>query len=304
MATTDGILSQRMQGKYCLITGATNGIGRETAIGLARMGAELIILGRDRRRIDDTIAEIRNTTGSTAASSLVADLSSLDQIRRAADEYRSRFGRLDVLVNNAGVLRMRRELTADGYEAMFAVNHLAHFLLTALLLDTMRSSAPARIVNVASAAHAGASIDFDDLPGDARFNGYRRYGASKLANIMFTYELARRLEGTGITTNALHPGFVGSGFGSGNPGVIGRSTRALLLAIRPFARSPREGARTSIYLASAPELADVSGRYFVDCAEAESSTESYDVAAQQRLWALSEQLCGLASKAESAERPR
>ncbi len=197
-----------------------------------------------------------------------------------------------MLVNNAGAWRTRRELTEDGFEAMFAVNHLSYFLLTALLLDTLKASAPARIINVASDAHRGKSIDFDDLQCERRFASYRRYGESKLANIMFTYELARRIEGTGVTANCLHPGFVGSGFGAGNPGMLGRAMGVLLLAARPFARSPEKGARTSIYLASAPELSDVSGRYFADCAESQSSPESHDAEAQRTLWEISERLCG------------
>jgi NAD(P)-dependent dehydrogenase (short-subunit alcohol dehydrogenase family) len=220
---------------------------------------------------------------------MLADLSSQEQIRRLADDFKAAYPRLDVLINNAGVFRSERITTADGIEMTFAVNHLAYFLLTNLLLDVLKASAPSRIVNVSSGAQSNGTIDFDDLQGEKGYKGTKAYSQSKLANVLFTYELARRLEGTGVTANCLHPGAVRTNFGSGSSGVFGFMVRAL----RPFIISPEKGAETSIYLASSPEVEGVSGRYFVKKAEARSSDVSYDERLARRLWKVSAELTNL-----------
>ena len=197
-----------MEGKVCLVTGATAGIGLVTALELARQGARVIGVGRSPERCAEAARQIREQTGTSAVEFLVADLSSQAEVRRLADQVKAATGRLDVLVNNAGLIRLEREVTVDGLEMTFALNHLAYFLLTNLLLDTLKASTPARIVSVASAAHQGCKINFDDLQGETKYSPWRAYQQSKLANILFTRELARRLEGTGVTANALHPGYV------------------------------------------------------------------------------------------------
>jgi NAD(P)-dependent dehydrogenase (short-subunit alcohol dehydrogenase family) len=281
-----------MAGKTCLITGATGGIGEVTARELARSGARVIIVGRSPERCAATLGRIRGQTGATAVESLVADLSSQDQVRRLADEVRERCDRLDVLVNNAGGMFLDRRETVDGIELTLALNHLSYFLLTNRLLPLLKASAPSRIVNVASDAHKGCSIDFDDIQGRRRYTGWRAYKQSKLANILFTYELARRLEGTGVTANTLHPGFVRTNFFKDFTGWVGFITKlgASLVAI-----GPEEGARTSVYLASSPDVDGVSGQYFVRSRPVRSSPQSHDRAAAERLWRLSEELTGQAA---------
>jgi NAD(P)-dependent dehydrogenase (short-subunit alcohol dehydrogenase family) len=221
--------------------------------------------------------------------SLLADLSVQEQVRRLADQFRQRHARLDVLINNAGAIWFQRHLTADGLEMTFTVNHLAYFLLTHLLLDVLRASAPARIVNVSSAAHRGASLRFDDLMGEKRYRGWRAYSQSKLANLLFTYELARRLAGTGVTVNAVHPGLVATGFASAN----GWRGRLFQRAARWFGLTPEQGARTVVYLASSPDVAGVSGGYFVRNRQVVSSAASRDEEAARRLWQVSLELTGL-----------
>src|SRR5258707_9803495 len=201
-----------MQGKICLITGATNGIGKETALGLARLGATVIVVGRSRDLGAATVAEIKQKSGNSNVESMTADLSSMAEVRRLAKEFKAKYNALHVLVNNAGAIFLSRQLSPDGYEMTFALNHLSYFLLTNLLLDLIKASAPARIVNVSSDSHERAHINFDDLQSTKGYTGIGAYGQSKLANIMFTYELARRLSETGVTVNAVHPGFVRSRF--------------------------------------------------------------------------------------------
>ena len=275
--------------KVCLITGATSGIGKATAMGLANMGASVVIVGRDRGRGEAALTEIKERSGNSSVDLMLADLSSQEQIRRLADDFKAAYPRLDVLINNAGVFRSERITTADGIEMTFAVNHLAYFLLTNLLLDVLKASAPSRIVNVSSGAQSNGTIDFDDLQGEKGYKGTKAYSQSKLANVLFTYELARRLEGTGVTANCLHPGAVRTNFGSGSSGVFGFMVRAL----RPLMISPEKGAETSIYLASSPEVEGVSGRYFVKKAEARSSDVSYDERLARRLWKVSAELTNL-----------
>lgn len=277
-----------MQGKTCLVTGATAGIGKETALALARMGARVIIVGRNSGKTAAVAAEIQAQTGNSQVEFLLADLSVQADVRRLAEAVKSRCTRLDVLVNNAGGIFPKRELTRDGYEMTFAFNHLGYFLLTSLLLDLLRQSAPARVVSVSSGAHVPARINFQDLMSERRYTPMRAYGQSKLANILFTYELARRLEGTGVTATCLHPGVVATNFGNASP-LIGWFYRLF----GRFMLTAAEGADTAVYLASAPEVEGVTGKYFVKRKEARSNAESYKLDVARRLWQVSEELTGL-----------
>lgn len=279
-----------MQNKVCLVTGATNGIGKVTALELAKRGATVIVVGRNPEKTEMVVNEIRAQSGSDNVKKALADLSSLADVRALAEEFRNKYSRLDVLVNNAGGYFNTRQLSADGYEMTFALNHLSYFLLTVSLLDMLKASAPARIVNVASDAHRSGRIDFNNLQAEKNFNGFAVYGRSKLANILFTYELAKRLHGTNVTANALHPGFVATGFGSNNGALI---RIGVAIMTRLMGISPEEGAKTTLHLASSPEVEGVSGKYFDKCKAVSSSTASYEVAARERLWEISEQLCGL-----------
>jgi retinol dehydrogenase-12 len=276
-------MPQNMQGKICLATGATSGIGKDTALGLARLGAQVVIVGRDAERTRSVAASIGRDAGTDPLAFLLADLSSQAEVRKLAREFKDRYARLDVLVNNAGGIFTRRELTVDGIERTWALNHLSYVLLTQELLDLLRASAPARIINVASAMHAHATIDFRNLQGENGYRGMRAYSQSKLANVCFTYALARRLEGARVTANTLHPGAVASGFGHNTPGLF----KLLVTLARPFLFTAAQGAATSIYLASSPDVEGISGKYFVKCKPAPSSGISHDEALQERLWASS-----------------
>jgi retinol dehydrogenase-14 len=278
-----------MAGKTVLITGASGGIGRATALGLARMGAHLAITGRDRGRTEGAAREIR-MAGGRQVEVFVGDLSSRSEVRLLADEARRNLPRIDVLINNVGGFWNTRHVTADGLEHTFALNHLAPFLLTNLLLDHLRQSASARVVTVSSNAQALGEIDFDDLQSERSYSGGRAYHQSKLANVLFTYELARRLHGTSVTANVLHPGVVNTSFGAEDPRSIQRS---LIPFLRPFMRSPARGAATSIYLASAPALEGVTGLFFANRKPKRSSKRSYDEATATRLWHVSADLVGL-----------
>lgn len=278
-----------MAGKSVLVTGGTNGIGKATALGLAAMGARVAITGRDRERTENAAGEIR-AAGGGQVDVFVADLSAQSEVRRLADEVLQRLPRLDVLVNNVGGYWNTRHVTADGLERTFALNHLAPFLLTNLLLDRLQQSAPARVVTVSSNAHSLGQIDFDDLQGERSYSGARAYNQSKLANVLFSYELARRLRGTSVTANALHPGAVSTSFGAEDPATI---QRLLVPFVRPFMKSPARGATTPIHLASAPELQDMTGRYFANSKPKRSSKGSYDAADAARLWQVSAVLVGL-----------
>ena len=278
-----------LAGRKVLVTGATGGIGRATAMGLATMGANLAITGRDRTRTEGAAREIR-AVSSGQVDLFVADLSSRSEVRRLADEVLQTYPRIDVLVNNVGGYWNTRHVTADGLERTFALNHLAPFLLTNLLLDRLKQGAPARVVTVASNAHATGQIDFDDLQGERSYSGSRAYNQSKLANILFTYELARRLQASAVTANALHPGVVSTSFGSEDPGGV---QRLFVPFMRPFMKAPSQGAATSIHLASAPDLEQVTGRYFANSKPKRSSKRSYDEAAAARLWQTSADLVGL-----------
>jgi NAD(P)-dependent dehydrogenase (short-subunit alcohol dehydrogenase family) len=277
-----------MQDKTILVTGANQGIGKATASALARRGARVTIVSRSPDKGRAAAAEIDAAAASTGRVELiVADLSSQAEVRRVAAEFRSQHAKLDVLVNNAGVFVPERHQTVDGLEETFAVNHLAYFLLTLELIDLLKSSAPSRIVNVSSDAHRHAKMHWDDLQfAEHRYSGWRAYGQSKLANVLFTYELARRLEGSRVTANAVHPGVVASGFGR-----TYRGPMALLYAIAgPFMLTPEQGAKTSVHVVSSPDLEHVSGKYFSRRRAVESSALSYCEASQSKLWALSEEM--------------
>jgi len=276
-----------IQGKICLITGGTNGIGRATARALARMGATVVIVGRNAQKTSQVVTEIRAASGNKNVDSLLADLSSQQEIRRLADEFKSKYTHLHVLLNNAGGTFLTRQISVDGIEMTFALNHLAYFLLTNLLLETMKASAPARIINVSSDAHSRGKIDFDNLQGERSYSSFGPYGSSKLANILFTTELARRLEGTGVTVNALHPGLTSTGFGKNNPGFL---MKIMGTVIPLIARSPEKGAETSIYLASSPEVHNITGKYFVDCNVTQPAPQAADTAVARRLWDVSAKL--------------
>ncbi len=284
--------SDKMNGKICMVTGATDGIGKETARALLQIGAHVVAVGRNPQKIEKTTQELKQKTGNDRLEFLQTDFANQDQIRQLATQFQAKYDRLDVLINNAGTVTMSRQETQAGLEVMFAVNHLGYFLLTMLLLDTLKTSAPSRIVNVASDAHEGVTLNFDDLQSEQDFSGMKVYGRSKLGNIYFTYELARQLEGTGVTVNALHPGFVATNLGADNIPVIGGLLKKI---INLSARNVSKGAETSIYLATSPEVEGVSGKYFVDCQQVQSSPVSYDETAAQQLWAISADMVGLAA---------
>jgi NAD(P)-dependent dehydrogenase (short-subunit alcohol dehydrogenase family) len=278
-----------MTGKTILITGGTGGIGRAAAIALASMGARVGITGRDRARAEQAAAAIGRESGGPALDVFVADMSSQAEVKRLAGEVLSRYPRLDVLLNNVGGFWAHRHVTADGLEHTFALNHLGPFLLTNLLLERLIASAPARVVTVSSGAQAMGKIDFDDLMGERKYSGQRAYNQSKLANVMFTYELARRMEGTGVTATALHPGVTRTAFSAEDPAL-----GPLVAILRPFMKSPARGAETPVYLASSPEVDGVSGQYFANRKARKSHTSSYDSATTTRLWQVSADLVGLA----------
>jgi NAD(P)-dependent dehydrogenase (short-subunit alcohol dehydrogenase family) len=278
-----------MKGKTCLITGATGGIGFETAARLGALGARLVLVGRSRDKGEAALARLRERVPGVAAEMHYADLSRPDEILRLADALLGAAARIDVLLNNAGALFARRETTPDGLERTFALNHMGYFRLTALLRERLIASAPVRIVNVASEAHRGARLDFEDLQCSRGYSGWRAYQRSKLANILFTRELAQRLRGTGVTANCLHPGFVATGFGDNNGGLwrIGIAIGKLVAAI-PVER----GAETPVYVASSPELDDVTGEYFDKCRERVPEGPAQDDGTAARLWDESEKLAG------------
>jgi NAD(P)-dependent dehydrogenase (short-subunit alcohol dehydrogenase family) len=258
-----------MKDKIVLITGSTDGIGKQTAVDLSRMEAKVIVHGRNEQKAKDAMVDIAHQTGNQNLEYVKADLASMDQIRNMAEEIKVKYDRIDILINNAGVFMNRRELSHDGFEMTFAVNHISYFLLTGLLLDLIKESKYARIVNVASQAHA-SNLDFDNLQGEKYFEGYDAYSRSKLGNILFTYKLARMLQGSHITTNVLHPGVIrtkllNAGWGGGGT-------------------SLEQGAKTSIYLAASPEILGISGKYFANGRMARSSEISYDSSVQDKLW--------------------
>ena len=280
-------LTRSMAGKVCLVTGATAGIGLATALGLARQGVTVVGVGRNTDKCQAVAAHIRQEAGNPAVEFMQADLSAQAEVRRFAEEFQRSYPRLDVLVNNVGAFFMSRRLSADGIELTWALNYLGVYLLTELLLDTLKASAPSRVVNVSSAMHSGAQLNFD-LQGQHKYSGMKAYGQSKLALVMYTYDLVRRLAGTGVTVNALHPGFVASDMYRSSGGFI----KLLGPVINLFAVSPEAGAETSIFVASSPEVEGVTGKYFVKKQAVASADASYDTAATVRLMALSAAMAG------------
>lgn len=274
-----------MKGKFCIVTGANSGIGFESAKALAKMGARVGLLCRTQAKCEDAKAAILQAVADAELDTFAADLSSQAEIRRVAQEIKQTYPKLDVLLNNAGIVENERKLSVDGIEMTFAVNHLAYFLLTNLLLEHLKAAAPSRIVNVSSAAHFGARMDFDDLQGEKSYSGWRAYSQSKLANILFTIELARRLEGTGVTVNALHPGVIGTKLFR-NLGII--NTLAGI-----FLTSPEKGAETSVYLASSPDVEGVTGKYFDNKRMVSPSSAAQNLADAKRLWDISAALTHL-----------
>lgn len=282
-------LNHTMNGKICLVTGGTSGIGKSTAHALAKMGATVVIVGRSAPKTAQVVKEIRDRSGNNNVDSLLADLSSQQEVRRVAEEFKRNYQHLHVLLNNAGAAFMKRQLSVDGIEMTFALNYLAYFLLTTLLLDTLKASAPARVINVSSGSHTSGKIEFDNLQGERAY-GFAAYPNAKLATILYTVELARRLGGTGVTVNALHPGLTATGFGKNN----GKVMSALVTIFAPlFMRSPAKGAETSIYLASSPEVEDMTGKYFYDSQVTPAAAQAADTAIARRLWDVSAQMVHL-----------
>jgi retinol dehydrogenase 12 len=279
-----------LDGKVIIVTGATAGVGEVTARELAGMGATLVMIGRSAEKCRAVAEDIKTRTGNPGVSYLVGDLSAQADVRRLAAEFKGKFTRLDVLVNNAGAFFMARRESVDGIEMTFALNHLAYFLLTNLLLDVLVASAPARVVSVSSGAHYGGKLNFDDLESKPGYSGWKAYGQSKLANILFTQELARRLKGKGVTANSLHPGFVASEFAKNN---LGFFKGVYSLVQKVVAISPEAGAETSIFLASSPEVQGVTGLYFDKKKAVEPSAAAKDAAAARRLWEISAWMTGL-----------
>lgn len=280
-----------MQGKVCVITGATSGIGLVAAERLAAMGARLVLVGRDKARGEAALARIKRRSPGAQLRIHYADLSRLAEMNRLAAEIAAVEPRIDVLVNNAGAMFQQRGVTEDGLERTFALNHMAYFVLSNRLRDRLAAAAPSRIVSVASDAHRGNTLDFADLQATRNYRGFTAYGRSKLANILFTRELARRLAGSGVTANCLHPGFVASRFGDNNPGLF---RLGLGIAKSVFAVSPEKGAETIVYLAASPEVAGVSGGYFAKCRPAAPTEAARDDTAARRLWEESARLAKLA----------
>jgi NAD(P)-dependent dehydrogenase (short-subunit alcohol dehydrogenase family) len=276
-----------MNGKVCVITGGTNGIGKATALALAQMGATVVIVGRNPAKCAAVVGEIKHLSGNDAVEALVADLSIMAEVRQVAEQFKAKHQKLHVLVNNAGGAFGKRKVTCEGFERTFALNHLNYFLLTGLLLDTLKASAPARIVNVSSDAHKRAHLDFDDLQSEKGSFVFNAYGRSKLAVVMFSYELARRLSGTGVTCNVLHPGLVRTGFAD-NLGAV--PSAAIGFFMRFVGLTPEQGAQTSVYLATSPAVENVTGKYWEKSKEVPSGRAAYDEATWTRLWEVSDKM--------------
>jgi len=276
-----------MNGKICLVTGATNGIGKATAQALAQMGATVVIVGRNPAKCAAVVREIKHISGNDAVEALIADLSIMAQVRQVADQFKAKYKKLHVLVNNAGGAFGKRQVTSEGFEKTFALNYLNYFLLTSLLLDTLKASAPARIVNVSSDAHKGAHLDFDDLQSEKDNFSFRAYGQSKLANVVFSYELARRLSGTGVTVNVLHPGWVRTGFAN-NLDTVPSAVFGVFM--RFVGLTPAQGAQTSVYLATSPDVENVTGKYWEKSHALASGRAAYDEETWTRLWEVTDRM--------------
>jgi NAD(P)-dependent dehydrogenase (short-subunit alcohol dehydrogenase family) len=288
-----------IKGKICIITGSNSGIGKETAIALARMGATIIMVVRDRERGEKARTEIVKQTGNASVDLMICDLSSMDSIRHFAEEFKKKYDRLDVLINNAGASFSKREVTSEGFERNFAVNYLGPFLLTHELLDLLKSSAPSRIINVSSGLAKNGKVDLDDLQSEKNYKGTKFYSPSrspgydnaKLMLMMFTYELARRLNGSGVTVNVLTPGFTATNLGRSSGSLV---SYIMFKMVRPMQQSAKKGAETSIYLASSDEVKDVTGKCFAKKKEVKTCPVSYDEELQKRLWDETEHMLILA----------
>src|SRR5437870_5652085 len=278
-----------MAGRICMVTGANSGIGKATAAGLAEMGSTVILVCRNREKGEAALSEIKEKSGNNSLDLMLADMSSMQSVRQLANEFRRKHDRLHVLVNNAGLFMLRRTTTGDGLETTFEVDYLSHFLLAGLLIDLLKAGAPSRLVELSSVAHYNAHIDFDDLQGEKGYGGWKAYSQATLAQVLFTYELARTLKGTVVTANCLHPGAVATNIWSRPLGRAG----FIMKLLRLFMMGPEGGAKTPIYLASSPDVEGVSGKYFTNKREKESSKESNDEQVARRLWLVSEELTGL-----------
>ena len=282
--------STDMIGKICIVTGSNSGIGKTTALSLAKKGAAVVMIVRNQDKGEIARQEIIDESGNESVDMLIADLSSMEEVRRVAREFKEKYSKLHVLVNNAGGLLNKFHTTTDGHELTFAINHLAPFLLTHELLDILKASAPSRVVNVSSGAQSMGKIDFENLQSEKGYSSFRAYSNAKLMLVMTTYEMARRLEGTGVTANVLHPGFVRTNFGKGDAGPI---RKFFLKLSSPFAKSSEKGAETPVYLASSPEVEGVTGQYFANRKVGKSSMRSYESDIQQKLWERTEEILGL-----------
>lgn len=270
-----------------MITGANSGIGKETAIELAKMGANIVMVCRSRERGQKALNEIKEMANSEKIELYIADLADQRSIRTMVERFKKSHDKLHVLINNAGVMLSKRSTTPEGYESTFAINHLGHFLLTNLVLDMLKASSPSRIVNVSSSAHKFAKLNFDDIDSEHKYSGFRTYANSKLFNILFSYELAKRLEGTEVTVNALHPGVIRTNLGKNNTSKL---IKLVSIIFRLFMKSPKKGARTTVYLASSPDIEDVNGKYFIGSKLRNSSKISYEETLQSKLWEISANL--------------
>jgi len=280
-----------MAEKVCLVTGGNSGIGKSVALGLAKMGATVVVVSRNKEKGETAVTDTVEKSGNDNVELIQADMSSQNSIHQLVNEFRARHEKLHLLINNAGVYLTKRSETEDGLESTFAVNHLGPFLLTSLLVDILKASAPSRIVNVTSDAHKGARVNFDDLQGERKFSGWQAYGQSKLAMILYTHGLAKKLEGTGVTVNSAHPGVVRTNFAKNNGGLVMLGFRFLGM----FFISPESAAKRILYVATSPDLEGVTGKYFTKMHEVKSSQESYDDDSARRLWQISEQLTHLSS---------
>lgn len=280
-----------MQGKTVVVTGGTSGIGEVAALRLAEKGARIVLIARDRARTATTLAKLKNANPSLMHAAHYGDLSALAEMKRVASEVAAAEPRIDVLVNNAGAVFLSRQTSVDGLEMTFATNHMAYFVVTNILLDRLKATPGARIVSTASDAHRSGKLDFDDLQSEKSYGSFRVYGTSKLCNILFTRELARRLDGADVTTNCLHPGFVGTRFGQNNASNV--FTRLLRNAVMSLGISPEEGAKTIIHLASSPDVATISGEYFYKCKVAEPTAAAQDDDDAKRLWDVSTKIAGV-----------
>ncbi|MBD3195792.1 MAG: SDR family NAD(P)-dependent oxidoreductase [Candidatus Lokiarchaeota archaeon] len=278
-----------LSNRKCIITGANSGIGKETTLGLAKMGASIIMLCRNEEKGENVLREIKNSSGNQSVEVMIADMQDYDSIRKFVENYKSIHNKLHILINNAGIMKKKRETNNLGHETTLATNYLGHFLLTNLLLETLQSSAPARIINVTSKSHKRGKIDFDNLMLENNYGRFKAYNNSKLANILFTYELAQRLEDSGVTVNAVHPGAARTNFGR----EFSERTRKFLKLFKRFTISAEEGAKTSIYLASSPEVEKITGKYWFKCKKVKSSKDSYNREIQRKLWEVSKDLTSL-----------